>query len=664
MPRRVPASNAETATLTVKLVLDNETYENDWGWIKIIGHDYLKAFYTMDYEDPTTLTVDLPKGDYVVISEYNIIDTNIINQAGGYAWIVKEVSLDDNASITIDPAEATNRLTCNSTNPDGEAPMLPTLHYSSAGMEDLPGNISEIIIDSSLAHSDFGPIFGRGSQADFGVINENEGGASFDIQRVADIHVNDLSDKFTLYQERLMAAPDGFYFTAMKPVTGLKESADGVFEQEYPISYIADYKPGLNSALSEPLEETFSMQTAFMQRYLDLSSALYSKGNRLQVAGWANVLDHGKMRFMPGKADYAEKHYDAETGEEDGVMTYYSRLQGVTFDENLTPSVEVTQLLDEFCHIDDPDAEYVPTEGHPAFSFACADAATVDGDCQPTILFNSRYQFDWDSEELRWYLDAIPAGRRGELLISAIKAVKRNETESDGKFRFDATLANNIVDGIEGHTEAYLEVNPDEDICAPVLQLLQFRSTNGRVTDRFDKADEGFVRIAAGDFNQQTDDPEQYGNSWFELSPATITVEYSPLNADRWQTLAVTERPEMFVKQFGYTYEGSLADVDTPDYTGWYDMRVTLTDANGSLSQQTVSPAFKIGEHKSALPSISATDTQLTITDSAVSANGEIAVFDVKGNAVARGYGNVAIDRLPRGVYIVRAGAETVKIVR
>ena len=103
----------------------------------------------------------------------------------------------------------------------------------------------------------------------------------------------------------------------------------------------------------------------------------------------------------------------------------------------------------------------------------------------------------------------------------------------------------------------------------PVLQLVQFRDTEGMVTDRFKKAADGVMCLAAADFNEVMK-PEDGYNWWFETTQADITVEYSPLHKESWTEFTVDERPEWATRELGYVYEASLKDVHSPEYSGWY----------------------------------------------------------------------------------------------
>lgn len=660
LPDMAIISRGETGKLTLTATSDNPKYDLDNTFYVIYGENYKTTWFSDP--DNTEIYVELPKGDYIVAAQTPIIDETQMYASGGFAWIVKEVTVGDNTSLTINPAEATVDIVCRSVNPDGEEPMLPTRKWSAAGEEELlEGNITEFAITTRLVNSKFGTIRELEQCCNFGVIDEYKDMASFELQRVSDIHINPLSNNYTIYQERLMStADDGFYYTAMRPITGPTKSVEGKFETEYPITHSITYQS--NSQTPSPEEVPVPYRTAASQ--YSLSSA----GNRIQIAGLSNAFPN--KRFLTSVADYAEKHYDNE-GKLDGIMVYYSPLQAVTFDSEGNPSIEVVQLNSEFTHTDNWDDIYAPAEGHPAFSFAEAEADNKDGDSQPSILFSSWIGNEYDPEEekeyIQWFCDALPAGRRGEVRLSDLPRMKTNQqfSDEDKAYVYSAVFDNTLVDGISGKTTASFTIKPETDICPPVVQMLQFRNTSGRVTDRFANAADGLLRIAAGDFNQKTDDPETYSWSWFEVSPAEMTVEYSPLGADKWLELPVTERPEWFVREFGHTYEGSLANVYTPDYKGWFDLRITLADSNGSTSTQTISPAFRI-DRESGIAAAGQVGSGLYIKDdTAVSASGKmIEVMTIDGSTAAGGRGAVSLSNLPHGIYIITDGTNTIKTAR
>ena len=75
------------------------------------------------------------------------------------------------------------------------------------------------------------------------------------------------------------------------------------------------------------------------------------------------------------------------------------------------------------------------------------------------------------------------------------------------------TSTNKIkVDGIDGVNiaELYLDQR-NSDYYPPVLQALQTRNKDGRVSIHFDKASDGELRIVGGDFNAFKTEPDENG---------------------------------------------------------------------------------------------------------------------------------------------------------
>lgn len=161
---------------------------------------------------------------------------------------------------------------------------------------------------------------------------------------------------------------------------------------------------------------------------------------------------------------------------------------------------------------------------------------------------------------------------------------------------FDLTFTNsNIeVEGLAGKNVTHIIYDEQkEDAMAPVLQMLQFRSTDDVVTNCFENPKDGILQFAGGDF-VYNEIPGTNIN-WYDCKEQTVAVAYSPYGQDNWTELAVDEIPELYrMPGFGYFYRGSLESVNRESSNGWYDLKVTLTDASGNMQEQTISPAFRI----------------------------------------------------------------------
>ncbi len=163
----------------------------------------------------------------------------------------------------------------------------------------------------------------------------------------------------------------------------------------------------------------------------------------------------------------------------------------------------------------------------------------------------------------------------------------------------DATFVNaNVeIDDMTGCNT--MEVHFDqtqEDAIAPTMRMLQLRSTEDMVTNRFAQADEGLLQFACGDFDYHYNNERYFG--WFDCDEApTVEVSYAPYGEDNWNELEVEEIPELFfLPGFGNFFRGSLSSVTGEALNGWFDLKIRLTDAAGNWQEQVISPAFRIDD--------------------------------------------------------------------
>lgn len=160
-----------------------------------------------------------------------------------------------------------------------------------------------------------------------------------------------------------------------------------------------------------------------------------------------------------------------------------------------------------------------------------------------------------------------------------------------GNIEINFSNSNTMIGEMQGVTETILSFNAgNSDNIPPTLQMLQFRNGSGEVTDRFAEGEEGFVRLAAGDFEYM---PETRSLSY--IPGNTVEFLYSPHGQNDWTELALTHYPEHLVPlAFGDYYEASLATINTPNNDAWYDVKIICTDEAGNKQEQTISPAFKL----------------------------------------------------------------------
>ena len=176
---------------------------------------------------------------------------------------------------------------------------------------------------------------------------------------------------------------------------------------------------------------------------------------------------------------------------------------------------------------------------------------------------------------------------------------KPRTNKPDGVITAHFETTNAVVDGLQGKntTDVYYDQRK-QDWTAPTLQMLRFVDTDGKIIDRFETADAGTLEFAGGDFNYN----KTKAASWFDCQEQTVEVSYAPYNSGKWETLDVTEVPDNFcMPGFGYFYRAPLQAVADQ---GWFDLKIKLTDQSGNWQEQTVSPAFRIGNAPSGITGV------------------------------------------------------------
>lgn len=264
--------------------------------------------------------------------------------------------------------------------------------------------------------------------------------------------------------------------------------------------------------------------------------------------------------------------------------------------------------------------------GHPRFSFTADEVNGKFGNSAPLLVTMGQFNTSGNQTFIRACAQAY-IGRYGEVRLADTQNLqtvvnfngkKAFDSAEDGSIDewiskhftedqpglIDMTFENRnvIVDQtVEGSNIATLHYDENAaDIIAPTPQMLQFRNKADEITERFDKAEDGVVELACADFVWHSfDEPaDGYNHFFFTAQPCELKVEASAYQKDSFKEVAMTEDPDLFfMPGFGYFYRGSLADVEANSANGWYDLRITVSDAAGNYLTQTLSPAFAIGEY-------------------------------------------------------------------
>lgn len=211
----------------------------------------------------------------------------------------------------------------------------------------------------------------------------------------------------------------------------------------------------------------------------------------------------------------------------------------------------------------------------------------------------------------------------------------------EGKIEVDITNDNFVTpEGLRGLNTCQTEYDTSrEDYEPPVLRALRTLDASETVVQTFETAADaaaGFVEIAATDLHMNP----MNGCHDLNLDAPTVKVEYAPYNSDNYREIVMTEKPEWVnIPGFGRHFIGCLPKVEEKAPAGWFDLRITLTDAAGNSQSQLVSPAFQVMEMAG---------IEKTAEDSTTP--GVIDIYNLQGQRItAPTEGQILIERLNDG---------------
>lgn len=265
-----------------------------------------------------------------------------------------------------------------------------------------------------------------------------------------------------------------------------------------------------------------------------------------------------------------------------------------------------------------------------------------NGELRNIDKYNTAFKMTADGE----VISQRPYWNQSDFMNWRLRGGEFNSTKAEYKITIENT--NVIVDGLDGYnkTTIYYDTNMSSPN-PPALRSLQFRNTEGKITDRFKDLDEGVLEFYAGDFEYaETDQSYRWFFNYCNLE--NVKVEYAPYGSGQWRILDVEEVPDMFAPvAYGAFYRGSLGSVTAESPNGWYDLRIKLSDASDNYQIQELSPAFKLAD---------ITGIKTVKTD-AVSLQGlEVEIFNLAGTLVWSGvFESAAATDLGHGVYVARA---------
>lgn len=612
-------------------------------------------------------------------------------------WLFKEkVNISKDTIITFDAAEATNVINIEQYNKSGELYKPVSIDLNTGNILD-PGNVSSIYCWSSIFPKDYcydGLLYTYSGSQDL------LWGGFDDYQ--FNIKTNEVSDRITFTFTRVVIDKENNIFVNKYVQEGCNNSITLKNNPDNYVCYTEKFIPTLAG------KETGS----YGMPGLDLTILCNDK-------------EQDGIYFYPGKSSGESKndvslYIDAVKTSETGHS--YDVMAAPMFGDELNMSVMEYPMEDGTVirdttysyscitglpiYTDGKNTEYVRTPnysfrkpingedaimypGHEAFSFTNENKGMLYGASAPFCNFEMTSFFSENLNATMFYYNPLYIGQMGEQRGTDLNytqtTVKFNNNEvydgdyygvreftynwatsSHEKGVFDLTFTNsNIeVDGLAGKNVTHIIYDEQkEDAMAPVLQMLQFRSTDDVVTNSFENPKDGILQFAGGDFVYN----EIPGTdiNWYDCKEQAVAVAYSPYGQDSWTELAVDEIPELYrMPGFGYFYRGSLESVNRESSNGWYDLKITLTDASGNMQEQTISPAFRIGNVTGVSETLQSTMSlrhvgrQLYV-DGVDSAG--VSVYTADGMCVVKAADAVtrpvSLGNVAPGMYVVRATA-------
>lgn len=214
-----------------------------------------------------------------------------------------------------------------------------------------------------------------------------------------------------------------------------------------------------------------------------------------------------------------------------------------------------------------------------------------------------------------------------------------------GEYTLEINTFNVNVDGvIPGSTKTVSTFNTEAGaLVPPTLTSLRILDNEGKINDRPASKTGATVAFTGGSFTYADNWVDRY--SYLEFSPVEcVAVEYSPYGADDFQSLPFAEEGEPVLPGYGNLFVAQLSGVETQSASGWYDLRISISDAFGGTQTQTLSPAFHLQDMSGiCAPAVSPVSE-------------EEEIFSLSGMRIK------SLSSAPAGIYIVRSNGSARKV--
>lgn len=619
-----------TVKLTVNIEPD-ENGENDVPFVVSLMKDAQAGWNSFK----TNSEFNVPAGQYVLQVAFK-----------NNSQLFYDIDLTEDKTMTVNADMATNRATVQSMLPNGDALVMPT--YLDGMLQDNPYNSSYLYAGAYFHYKGL-------SRAGYS-INIGRGGPEY-------------------YQTKLPQASN---------IT----TADGMFI--WNILCVTTDSDVMGISVFNPADEV-PADGIIRNKVEDYVKV---EGKFENTPAWTSSESSMKCRFNSYRA--ANVGLDELTYTTDGMTAYYLCAPIFALDHyNATMSLEKIQTGGDNptgiitpsmargeeglkCYDTQVNNPYSDTttissmlQVAPEFSYNAVAANPVFGSSTPICVtgFTSVRDNNWQYHPVFGINGYYGNSGESFTVDRALSKIRVNMNGSENNFtdyasyqQWYLTNINNIkgnlsysfindnvrIDGIKGSTECQIAYNGDdlENLTLPTVQRMMFNDANGLPANKFKDAENNTLLIAAGNYKFVTE-TKQMGAfrptfNYFILSHANVRVEVSPNGTDEFSELPIAESNKLPDPSYGYLWGGNLSDVKAQSANGWFDVRITVTNDEGTAQTQTVSPAFYVESLKG-----------VGVDGIEMESKGEARYFNLQG---------IGIEKPAEGICIRRVNGKAEKI--
>lgn len=260
-----------------------------------------------------------------------------------------------------------------------------------------------------------------------------------------------------------------------------------------------------------------------------------------------------------------------------------------------------------------------------------------------TLLVNSNWEIEYNGVNLN-------IDRKSFSCPFEWAWMRDTENVEPGEYKLIFSIPEDRVDNLSSNTTFTAYIDQQKDDCtAPAIQLLNFINTEGKFTNEFKNPAEGILRLVGGDFdwNNEINLPHS--------KECKMVIEVSPYHLDFWESLTPQLSELEAPIYYAPAYEIALGSLTSESESGWYDLRISMTDESGNYMIQTISPAFKVESLSSSVERVDAmSDIQIEGRNIKLPENARI--FSINGIPVSG-------HDLQPGLYLVTLAGTTKKVI-